>query len=95
MKALLLTLALGGCAVAPTQQARQITQTEDLDAVAGCQYIAPVNGVEPLLSGTNALSGAPNARAQALNAAAGQGATHVVWKQVQGAYANGSAYRCP
>ena len=88
-----LAVLLGGCAVAPTQQALQITQTRDLVAVRGCTYLMPIATAD-IRGGQTGMTNAMNF---VLNEAAKLKATHVLWTDMNPAIgrAAGDAYACP
>lgn len=66
--------------------------------VANCEFVAVVSGSSSL-SMAAAAKGRENAKTAALEDAARQGATHIVWGSIStvqggGASASGRAYRC-
>ena len=93
----LLTLACltTGCATRLSAEAKSV-QTADERMVAACSFLGEVQGTSGW-GNLAASTGMQNARNSAQEAAAGKGATHIVWVNVAGGfspYAVGRAYRC-
>ena len=88
---------LSGCATTRSQTAAKVKDADER-MVAGCTFVGDVMGTS-VLGGLSSSRGVENARTEAAEKAAKAGATHIVWGSVQGsmdgASANGRAYRCP
>jgi hypothetical protein len=85
----LLSLACFACGSSLTQAGAQIREA-DPPRVAQCVFLGTVVGHV----GRFHPSPIQDAETEALNAAAGKGATHVVWVSLTGATASARAYRC-
>ena len=88
-------IALAGCAVQPSQEARLIRDA-DRSSVRDCKFATSVSGSSGW-GNMAASTGIQNAKVEAREQAADRGATHIVWTSVQGGYAPnvaGNAYSC-
>ena len=92
----LILLPLGACATSRSAAAMRV-QEADSNMVAGCTFLGEVAGTSSV-GGAVASTGIENAKNEALERAAGKGATHVVWNALVGGEqpsVSGKAYRCP
>lgn len=93
---LVLLLVLAGCATAPSPQAVAVRDA-DQKMVEGCEFVGSVSG-HSMLGPIFGSAAEDSAKAEATNAAAERGATHLVMQDygmgAMGGYARGQAYRC-
>lgn len=90
-------LAFAAALPACTTMTPNKIQEVSVDQVRGCKKLSPVNGSDAIFVGLSASIGSKNAKAQAMNSAVEQGATHVVWTQMGTSMTNewvGTAYKC-
>lgn len=93
--ALLLPWVVVGCASTPSGSALRVKIAEPHE-VAKCKFVTNVKG-SSILGNLAGSRGIENSKTEALEKAAGAGATHVVWKDTSwfmGSSASGEAYRC-
>lgn len=85
-------LALAGCATVPVSGVADADESR----VAACRYLGDVQGASGW-GGLGAGTGMENARNAARRQAQALGATHIVWRSIEGGYApsaSGRAYDC-
>jgi hypothetical protein len=86
---------LAGCSTTPSASALRVKIADDRE-VSNCKFITNVQGSSGL-GNLAASTGIQNAKNEALEQAAADGATHVVWTSTEGfmgSSATGEAYRC-
>ena len=94
----IILVVVGGCAAVPSPSAAKIIEADDA-MVVGCQLVGTVFGSS--LIGGVVTTGATNAMVDAKEKAANQGATHIVFGNVDGGgmysvgRATARAYKCP
>ena len=89
------TFVLTACATVPSQSAAAIRDADER-TVEHCKFIASVSGTSGW-GNLAASAGINNAKNEAREQAAKQGATHIVWTSVNGGYSpnvSGNAYKC-
>jgi len=92
-----LALAIAALTSACTTMTPNQIQEVSAEQVRGCKKMGPVNGSDAIFVGLSAAIGSKNAKAQAMNSAVTQGASHVVWSQMGTSMTNewvGTAYKC-
>lgn len=90
-----LALSMSGCATSPSAGASTI-QFTDLNHVASCVYLGPINGTSGWGGLANSV-GVNNAKNEVLDTAYQIGATHIVNKSASGGWGStfmADAYKC-
>lgn len=95
---ILVSLVLAACSTALSENASKIRWASSPADVARCSYLGVVDGTSRQSGSANISTGRNNARNEALNRAAGKGATHVRWmtedESWSGIHYTAEAYNC-